>query len=162
MKKLAIMIGVIMTVSGALMASELETSRMESGMKFAEQQTDKKFDSGSSAIEINELSEVEEAECNAEAKDYTKLSVKTPPALKTLSSKDVKKGHTAEIVGAGVGGAAVGGAALYAGVVSVAMSGGAVAAAPIVVAAAVGAGIGYGVVAGCKWIYNHVHISVKN
>ena len=58
MKKLAIIIGVSLICSGAVMASEYESSRMGSGMKFAEQQTDSKLDSKSSPIEIGDLSDV--------------------------------------------------------------------------------------------------------
>ncbi|MEA3307125.1 MAG: hypothetical protein U9Q34_05020, partial [Elusimicrobiota bacterium] len=97
MKKLAILIGVSLICSGAVMASEYESNRMGSGIKFAEQQTDKTMNSKTSPVEIGELSPVEAAKCNAEAKDFNKLSKKSPPILKGEVDADKEEGKTGEI-----------------------------------------------------------------
>ena len=156
MKKLAILIGVSLLVSGTAMASEYETSKMEGGMKFAEQQTDKKFNSKSSPVEIGELSEVQEAECNAEAKDYSKMTKKAPPSLKGEADVDKEESKTGEMTGA-VAGGVVGGLAgvTYAGALAfgAAFVGTVTTAAivtPIVVGVAAGAAVGYGIVHGFK------------
>ncbi len=164
MKRLAIIIGVLLTVSGAATASEFESSRMLSGAKFAEQQTDKKMDSASSPVEIDELSEVKEAECNAKAKNYGKLTKKAPPALKNKVDADNKKdSKVAEVAGAVTGSVAAGvggvltGVIPYVGYAAGVAAGSAVvgvAAATVAVMgiAAAGAAIGYGVVHAVKKI----------
>jgi hypothetical protein len=160
MKKLAILIGMILIASNLCFASEYETSKMEGGANFSEQQTDSKIDSASPvAIEL-ELSSVEETECNAEAKNYNKLTTKTPPALDEQNTEAEEEGKTGEIVGASVGGvgagllavAAMGAVPLEAAAVGtmVALGG------TVIAVAAVGAAVGYGVVVGGKWLYNKI------
>ncbi|MEA3307282.1 MAG: hypothetical protein U9Q34_05820, partial [Elusimicrobiota bacterium] len=105
-------------------------------------------------------SPVEAAKCNAEAKDFNKLSKKSPPILKGEVDADKEEGKTGEIVGAvsgGVAGGLLAVAAMGAVPLEAASVGTMVALGGTVVAvAAVGAAVGYGVVVGGKWLYNKI------
>ena len=155
---------VSVAMSGAVSAAGygLEGARMEGGLKFAERQVSSKLNSEASPVRISgELAPVATAKCNAEARDYNKLTVKAPPALKSEQDKQPEhEGKSPEKKGA-IAGGIVGGvlaspvviAALPAigllgtGMAFVAVGPLATAAIVGVGAVAVGAAIGYGV--GC-------------
>lgn len=93
MKKIMMAAMVSLVMSGAASAAGygLETARMEGGLKFAERQISSKLSSGASPVRITgEFAPVATARCNAKARNYTKLTVKAPPALK--SGQDMKTG----------------------------------------------------------------------
>ena len=164
MKKImmAAMVSLVMCGAASAAGYGLEGARMEGGFKFAERQLSSKFSSGSSPVRLaGEFAPVAAAKCNAVARDYNKLTVKAPPALK--SEQDMKTGNegkTPEKKGA-IAGGIVGGvlaspiviAALPAigllgtGMAFVAVGPLATAAIVAVGAVAAGAAIGYGV--GC-------------
>ena len=110
MRKLIISIMATVFLTGTVSAFQNynETNRMENGIKFAEQQTEKTFNSKSSPVEIGELSAVNERQCNTKAKNYNKLTTKTPPTLKKTEAdkKSKKKKWTPLKVGMVVGGIA--------------------------------------------------------
>lgn len=93
MKKIMIAAMVSVAMSGAVSAAGygLEGARMEGGLKFAERQISSKLNSEASPVRISgELAPAATAKCNAEARNYNKLTVKAPPALK--SEQDTQAG----------------------------------------------------------------------
>lgn len=150
---IAVVAGVVLFCSGVARAgSAFETERMGSGAAFSEQQVSGKLGASAEPVRIaGEYAPVETAKCNAEARDYNKLSVKAPPAPVSETAKDAKaEGKKGEITG-GVAGGVVGGvvglsmAAVLplelAGVGAAVVVGG-----TVLGAVAVGAAVGYGVV----------------
>ena len=163
MKKIMMAAMVSLVMSGAASAAGygLEGARMEGGLKFAERQISSKFNSDSSPVRLaGEFAPVVAAKCNAEARDYNKLTVKAPPALKSEQDMKGSEGKTPEKKGA-IAGGIVGGVLASPIVISalpaVALLGtgiGFLAVGPIATAAivavgavAAGAAIGYGI--GC-------------
>lgn len=164
MKKIMIAAMVSLAMSGAASATGygLEAARMEGGLKFAERQVSSKLNSEASPVRVSvELAPVAAAKCNAEARNYNKLTVKVPPALKSEQDKRPESdGKSPEKKGA-IAGAIAGGVLaspiVIAALPAVALLGtgmGFVAVGPLATAAivgvgavAVGAAIGYGV--GC-------------
>ena len=106
MKKMMIAAILSLIMSGAASAAGngLETARMEGGLKFAERQLTSRLNSGSSPVQIGgELAPAATARCNAAARDYNKLTVKAPPALKSGQDENAE-GKSAEKKGAIAGG----------------------------------------------------------
>ncbi|MCG2726972.1 MAG: hypothetical protein L6420_12115 [Elusimicrobia bacterium] len=64
-------------------ATSLETDKIEAGARFDEQKIETKMNSGNEApVRMNiGLTEVKEVQCNAEAKDFSRLAAKKPSAL---------------------------------------------------------------------------------
>ncbi len=157
MKKLVIALGVSLVFSGMAAAAKYgdETNRMESGAKFAERQTSSKFNSAPSPVQLaGDFTPVETAKCNAEAKDFNKLTAKAPPSLNASADKKAEnKGWSAEKIGTVAG--AVAGA-----VIAVPMIGAGI---PIIacvvgvsVIVAAGAAAGYGAVQAAKQVAKRI------
>ncbi|OGR64440.1 MAG: hypothetical protein A2X31_03860 [Elusimicrobia bacterium GWB2_63_22] len=108
MKKIMIAAMVSVAMSGAVSAAGygLEGARMEGGLKFAERQISSRLNSEASPVRISgELAPVAAAKCNAEARDYNKLTVKAPPTLKSEQDKQPEnEGKSPEKKGAIAGG----------------------------------------------------------
>lgn len=108
MKKIMIagIVSLIMSVAASAAGNGLERARMEGGFKFAERQISSKLNSGSSPVRIGgEFAPVATAKCNAEARNYNKLTVKAPPALKSEQDKQAEnEGRSPEKKGAIAGG----------------------------------------------------------
>lgn len=151
---------VMISGSASLFAGQNEKIRQDSGVRFGVTPTDKRI--GSSPVKLDYVPRP------AQTIDPSELSVSkgvgknTPPPRPEsgqAAEPEKKRGKTPEIIGAAVGGTAVVGTALYVAAVTTAFSG-AMAVAPVVVAAAAGAAVGYGIVAGGRWLYENVSISV--
>lgn len=166
MKKIMVLLAVIICAVDAGMASasgyNYEGNRMCSGAVFAEKQIPGKLDGQASPIEIKgDFAPVEKARCNAEAKDYTKIDTKAPPALKSAEKpgdngrSDSRKGAILGAkIGAGLAGAFAGMGVLAAGAIGSVVAEGTVMAVGAGIAivggwaiagAVAGAAIGYGV-----------------
>lgn len=108
MKKMMIAAILSLIMSGAASAAGngLEAARMEGGLKFAERQLSSRLNAGSSPVRIaGELAPAAPAKCNAAARDYNKLTVKAPPALKSGQDEKAEgEGKSAEKKGAIAGG----------------------------------------------------------
>ncbi len=88
MKKTILLLTVSLALSGSASAAgyNYEGSRMDSGKTFSEMQTAARM-AAASPVEIKgELAPVEKARVNAPAKDYAKLGVTAPPALKSMNA----------------------------------------------------------------------------
>lgn len=84
MRKAVMMTIVLLMVSATVRAAgyEMETARMEGGRKFEELQLSSSLNTGALAPRLKEdFSRITPAKCNAEARDYSKLTVKAPPAM---------------------------------------------------------------------------------
>ena len=84
-------LSVIIGFASMSAAASIEADRMDAGIKFNEQIMEAKIDSGKAVpVQMNcELTEVKEAQYNAEAKDFSRLTAKAPAAL--IAKSDVEK-----------------------------------------------------------------------
>ncbi len=82
-------------------ATSFETDRMDAGLRFDKQKIEVKMDSGNAAPvrATAEFAEVKAAECNAEAKDYSRLTTKAPSApVAEKSDVEKKKSFISDIL----------------------------------------------------------------
>lgn len=84
-KNLIVTLGAVLALCNMAVASgyDYEAGRMGGGAIFMERQTSEKYNSASPVEIKNEFAPVEKAKINAQARDYSKLTVKAPPALKS-------------------------------------------------------------------------------
>ena len=84
-------LSVIIGFTSMALAANLETAKMEAGVKFNEQVMEAKIDNNKVApVQMNiELTEVKEAQYNAKAKDFSRLTAKAPATL--IAKSDVEK-----------------------------------------------------------------------
>ena len=158
MKKILYATLAVSLLGGAGFADSLEQSKNDSGLKFSE--TGSKGET--SAVPMSgDFQSAPKAQTTALAADKAKLDVPAPDSKgRAAAAKPENKNgwKTAKIAGAVVGGAAAGGTMLAGAVVATAWTSASIAVAPIVIAAGVGALVGYGVVSGAQWVHDHVSI----
>ena len=83
-------LSIIIGFTSMAAATGLETDRVDAGLRFDEQKIEANMDNGAAPVQMNiELTEVKEAQYNAEAKDFSRLTAKAPAAL--IAKSDVEK-----------------------------------------------------------------------
>ncbi len=129
-------LSVIIGFASMSAATSIETDRMNAGIKFNEQIMEAKIDNSKVApVQMNiELTKVEDAQYNAEAKNFSRLTAKAPAALIAAKSDVEKKDGKTEKKRVIVNGLKVAGILLLVGGVIAVCSGS-------IVAGAIAAGI---------------------
>ncbi len=98
--KVLLTMAIIAGFTSMAFAISIETDRMDAGIKFNEQITEAKIDNDKAApVQMNiKLTEVKEAQYNAEAKDFSRLTSKAPSVLVADKSGVEKKDKKSIIV----------------------------------------------------------------